>query len=158
MRKIIRFAILVSSAVALQLVTACATITQGIQTPAISLESVRLTDANLTRQTFMLGFTVDNPNSIPIPISSIGYALNFAGQTFATGATAESFTLPANGQGNFKARVETNLVDSARSLSQMILVGGQRELEYDLSGDVNVDLPFVRSLPFRQSGVVSLQR
>lgn len=142
----------------LPLVTACATIAQSIKTPAISLAEVRLADASLTGQTFMLEFTVDNPNAIPIPISSIGYAVNLAGQTLARGATDKKFTVPANGQGAFKVQVKTDLVRSARSLSQLVLAGGQRELEYDLSGDVTVDLPLMRPLPFRQAGVVSLER
>lgn len=158
MRQITRNTLLACAVAALPLVTACATIAQSIKTPAISLAEIKLADATLTSQTFLLNFTVDNPNAIPIPISSIGYAVNLAGQTLAKGATDKKFTVPANGQGTFKVRVKTDLVRSGRALSQLVLAGGQRELEYNLSGAVTVDLPLLRPLPFRQAGVVSLER
>ena len=143
---------------ALSLLQSCATIQEGLQPPAISLANVALADVSLTRQRFVLDFDVSNPNPVPLPISAINYAVRLAGQSFAEGATAESFTVPASGDGEFQLAIDTNLIESARTLSEIVLRGGQREIDYDLSGDVKVDIPFTRPLPFRQSGKVQLQR
>ena len=136
----------------------CATLENALEAPTISLANVSLTDVSLTSQSFLLDFDVDNPNPIPLPVSAVNYAVELAGQQFASGATADSFTVPANGAGSFQVAVNTNLLDSARVLSDLVLKGGQRELAYGINGDVEVDLPFARPLPFSHSGVVSVER
>ncbi len=124
----------------------------------MSLSRVELVDASLTEQRFVLGFDVTNPNPVALPVSSIDYTLDLAGQRFAQGQSGDALRLPANGSGSFSLEVRTNLLKSARTLSKLILTGGQREIDYALNGNFGVDLPLAPALPFRRSGSVRIDR
>ncbi len=52
--------------------------------------------------------------------------------------------------------VSTNLLDSARHVYSL-LKSGEDNLDYNLSGNVKVDLPFIKSLPFSRTGQVNLR-
>ncbi len=136
----------------------CEQLAQYIEAPEVRLAGVELLDASLSEQSFQLQFEVTNTNAFPIPVAAINYALDLAGQRFVSGTTSEAFSVPANGQNNFSIAVRTDLISSARTLAQIVIQGGQNDIDYKLGGDVRVNLAGERSLPFEQNGTVTLQR
>lgn len=137
---------------------ACASIIDSLEAPSVKLSSLALGDMSLSNQKFVVNFDVDNPNPFPIPVKAVDYGIRLAGQSFASGSTENAFTLPASGKGQFSLSINTNLIQTAQTLSQVFLQGGQRELDYDLEGSFQVNLPFVSAVPFNQKGVVSIDR
>ncbi len=134
----------------------CATTGYRPEPPVVRLDGVRLLEAGWDSQRFRLDFEAMNPNSLALPVRSIDYTIRLAGQRFATGSASESFTLPANGVGRFSIEVRTDLMESASMLSTLIFRKGQREIDYDLGGELGINLPFVKPLRFQESGRVSL--
>ena len=139
------------------MVSSCGSLGKIVDAPKVSLSDVQLVSAGLLEQRYRLTLRVQNPNSVGIPISGIDYAVKLAGVDFASGVTPNSFTLPANGEDLVNIDVSTNLLESARQIYNVIKQGPD-SLDYQLSGNVKVNLPFVKSLPFSRSGKVDLNR
>lgn len=138
------------------LLSACSSLSQLVEAPKVSLANVSLLQANLLEQRYRLTLRVQNPNAVAIPISGINYAVKLAGVDFASGLTPNSFNIPANGEDLVTVDVSTNLIDSARQIFN-VLRSRPENIDYQLSGDVKVDLPFVKSLPFSRTGQVNLR-
>ncbi len=128
---------------------------QIVDPPKVSLADVKLVSAGLLEQRYRLSLRVQNPNSIVIPISGLDYRVELGGSEFARGVSASSFSLPANGEDMVEIDVSTNLLDSARRV-YALLKSGDDSVDYNLSGNVKVNLPFVKSLPFSRTGQVDL--
>ena len=132
------------------------TLRQIVDPPTVSLVDVRLVSAGLLEQRYRLSLRVQNPNSVAIPINGMNYSVGLGGSEFARGVTASSFVLPAKGEDLVEIDVSTNLLDSARHV-YALLKSGEDNVDYNLSGNVQVDLPFVKSMPFSRSGQVDLR-
>ncbi len=136
----------------------CATSRFDAEPPTVRLDSVRLLEADWSGQSFVLVFAAENPNGFPLPVRSVDYAVQLAGQRFASGSATEGFTLPARGAGQFSIEVHTDLLGSASTLSALIFREGRREIDYELAGELGLDIPFARPLRFRETGRVDLAR
>ncbi len=135
----------------------CASIAREFQRPDLNLVSVRLVDAALFEQRFALVVDVRNPNDFDLPVKGLQYTLALAGEKFAGGVTPQSFIVPAFGEARFETLVSTNLVSTIRHLSEW-MEGSPRQIDYELEGKLKIDLPFVRSIPFSESGYVDLNK
>lgn len=133
------------------------TMRQIVDPPRVSLTDVKLVSAGLLEQRYRLSLRVQNPNSVAIPVSGLDYKVELGGSEFARGVSASSFSLPANGEDVVEIDVSTNLLDSARRVYALIK-SGDESVDYNLSGNVKVNLPFVKSLPFSRTGQVDLTR
>lgn len=129
---------------------------QIVDPPRVSLSGVKLVSAGLLEQRYLLSLRVQNPNSVAIPVSGLDYRVDLGGSEFARGVSASSFSLPANGEDLVEIEVSTNLLESARHVYNL-LKNGEDSVDYSLSGNVKVDLPFVKSLPFSRTGEVDLR-
>ena len=109
----------------------------------------------MLQQVYGVTLQVDNPNGFPLPIKGVNYAVKLAGQDFATGLTPNTFSIPANGSDQVQVQVRTNLLESLGHLSRMLSQGPQN-LDYELSGDIQIDLPLIGAIPFSQTGTIPL--
>ncbi|HEX2254870.1 MAG TPA: LEA type 2 family protein [Thermoanaerobaculia bacterium] len=71
--------------------------TAGIQEPRVSLDSTRLTSLSLSDVDLLLGFRVDNPNSVGVSFDRFDYRLSVAGTPLAEGDQRRGVTLAAGG-------------------------------------------------------------
>ena len=154
-----RLSMRVPGALALSLLTAmtagCSTLQSQFEQPTVKLASLALLEASMSRQVYAVKLEVDNPNGYPLPVRAINYSVRLAQKDFATGATGDAFSIPANGSDTIDLEVRTNLIESISTLAQL-LQGGARELDYQLSGDIQINLPFVSAVPFSQTGKIPL--
>lgn len=134
----------------------CAALTKQVQAPALSLSQVQILESTLLEQRYRLTVRVDNPNAITLPIRGMHYAVKFAGVDFASGVTPTAFRVPANGAHDVEIDVTTNLLRSAQQL-MAYLRDRPETLDYELSGEIEVDLPFVGAVPFTRTGTVALR-
>jgi LEA14-like dessication related protein len=115
-----------------------------------------MVSADIFSQQFRVRMRVQNPNDRAIPVKGIDYELFLQGDSFAEGVASEPFVVPALGENEFDLMVRTNFVSSiGRLLSRMNGREGNM-VDYTITGKVVVDLPFVRNIPFRDSGTVDL--
>ena len=133
----------------------CATLQQQVQQPTVRLANVAFLGGDLRQQTYAVTLDVENPNGFALPVRVVNYRVRLANKDFANGATGSPFSIPANGSDQVQIRVNTNLLDSISHLAAL-LQGGAREVEYNLSGDVEINLPLVGAIPFSQSGTIAL--
>ena len=139
----------------LMLLSGCSVLRGQLETPQVSLSNVSLVNAGLIEQTFRLTLRVRNPNDVPIPVKGLDYSVRLSGNDFARGLTPRDFTLPAGGEELVDVDVTTNLLDVGRQLLS-IIESQQSNVDYEVTGKLRVDLPFVNSLPFSRSGTVNL--
>lgn len=136
--------------------SACAGTGTLIDSPTVSLTSVRLADVSFSRQTFHLGFDVDNPNPFPLPIQAVEYRVMLDEEKFAGGATEGRFIIPARGHDDFTISVDLDVLNTATQLSSLLLGGMREAVSYELQGNLTVDIPFSKPLPFSSTGVIQV--
>ena len=124
MRLYLRFC-LVSAVLVL---ASCASLDDIVSTPEVSLRDVRVSNLELSSQTFLLSFDVFNPNAFPLPVKTISYAVMLDGHQFASGETASSFTVPAGSDGEFSISVALNLLQTAPDLLYIVRKGARRDI------------------------------
>ncbi len=139
------------------LVSGCASTAGIVRTPAVELTSVHVKRADLSSQTFELGFNLDNPNPFPLPVRGIRYQIRLADQQFVGGETVTAMTVPANGAGEFVLTVDLDLISSATQLSSLLRSGLRDNVGYELHGKLDLDLPLTPSLAFRSEGTIVTQ-
>ena len=136
--------------------TSCASTGDLISAPGVSLRNVEMTDVDFSSQTFVLGFDVTNPNPFPLPISAVTYGIELDGYRFASGETRGGFTVPASGDGEFAISVELDLLRTAPQLLYIVRDAVKRDIPYELSGQLGVDIPLIKPIRFKSSGEIRL--
>lgn len=128
-----------------------------LRAPAVDLTRVEVREVSLASQTFLLGFNVSNPNPIPLPVKSVRYRVRLNDQNFAGGETQSNFTIPAGGDGSFIISVDIDLLRSGAQLASILRSGVQDDVDYELYGDLALDIPTSPSLGFSSSGTIMVQ-
>ena len=141
---------------ALVSLSGCAGTGSVIDSPRVDLTAVELTSANIRRQTFLLSFDVSNPNPFPLPVKAVDYEVIFDDRKFAGGQTQGSFTVPASGDDSFAISVDLDFFSSASHLTSLFSGGFRENISYELHGSLAVDIPFVKPIPFSNSGVINM--
>ncbi len=134
----------------------CAGTGSVIDSPRVDLTAVKLTSANIRRQTFLLSFDVSNPNPFPLPVKAVDYEVIFDDRKFAGGQTQGSFTVPASGDDSFAISVDLDFFSSVSHLTSLFSGGFRKNISYELQGSLAVDIPFVKPIPFSNSGVINM--
>jgi len=135
---------------------ACSASSRILDTPEVRLSGIEMSQLGFNGQTFLLSFDVENPNPFPLPISSIRYHVRLADQSFASGETPTDFMIPASGNGEFDINVKLDLLRSASQLSGVLQTGMREPLTYELNGSLGINIPYVKPVPFRSSGVITV--
>lgn len=122
--------------------------------PVVTVIGIELRSGNLLQQNFALRLNIQNPNDRALPVRGLHTELNVGGQQIASGVSDKAVTVPAFGEAEFDMTVTANL---ALALLKLADKGNGRDtIDYELTGEASLDLPFLRSLPFRQSGSFNL--
>jgi LEA14-like dessication related protein len=142
-------------AFSLLLLSACSLFAPKFEKPEVSVVGVRLVGGNLLQQNFRVTLKVHNPNDRVIPVSRLTADLRVAGEEIASGQSSEAFSVPAQGDAQFDVLITANLAVVLTQLAKHRDMPNDA-IVYDVTGVASLDLPFMRSLPFHQSGSFSL--
>ena len=106
---------------------------------------------NLLQQNFAVKLNIQNPNDRALPVNGLHVELNVGGEQIASGVSDRAFVVPAQGESEFDMTVKAN---AALALLKLAAKMDQHadSIDYDLTGAASIDLPFLRDLPFHQSG------
>jgi LEA14-like dessication related protein len=139
------------------LLCACAAQTQ-LEAPNLSVINMEMLESSLFTQRLKVRVRVQNPNDIALPVKGVSAKLEIAGEQFASGVSANSFTVPAFGEQEFDLLVDASM---AKTLLTMMGKGGSgkamESLDYRISGKVSLSSGLVRSIPFDETGTLNLK-
>jgi LEA14-like dessication related protein len=135
---------------------ACSLVAPKFNRPNVSVVTIEMRGGNLLQQNFAVKLNVQNPNDRALPVSGLHVELNVGGEKIASGVSDRAFVVPAFGETEFdmtiKANVALALLKFANKMDQHA-----DSIDYDVSGAASIDLPFLRDLPFHQTGSLSLK-
>jgi LEA14-like dessication related protein len=139
------------------LLCACAAQTQ-LEAPNLSVINMEMLESSLFTQRLKVRVRVQNPNDIALPVKGVSAKLEIAGEQFASGVSANSFTVPAFGEQEFDLLVDASM---AKTLLTLMGKGGggkaMESLDYRISGKVSLSSGLVRSIPFDETGTLNLK-
>jgi LEA14-like dessication related protein len=123
--------------------------------PNVTVLGIEMRSGNLLQQNFAVRLNIQNPNDRSLPVRGLHTELNVGGQQIASGVSDRAVIVPAFGEAEFDMTVTANLALALLKLADK--ANNQRDsIEYELTGEASIDLPFLRKLPFRQSGSFNL--
>jgi LEA14-like dessication related protein len=132
---------------------ACSLLAPHVERPILTVVGIELVGGNLLQQNFLVKFNVQNPNDRALPVTGLHAELNVLGERVASGVVDRAFVVPAEGSSQFDMAISANL---ALVLFKLKATTDKRsdDIDYELTGAANIDLPFLREVPFRQRGVL----
>jgi LEA14-like dessication related protein len=135
---------------------ACSLLAPHFERPILTVVGIELVGGNLLQQNFLVKFNVQNPNDRALPVTSLHAELNVLGERVASGIVDRAFVVPAHGSSQFDMTIGANL---ALVLFKLKASADKRsdDIDYELTGAANIDLPFLREVPFQQRGAFSLK-
>jgi len=136
--------------------SACSLIAPKFNRPNVTVISIQLRSGNLLQQNFAVKLNIQNPNDRALPVRGLHTELNVGGQQIASGVSDRAVIVPAFGEAEFDMTITANLAVALLKLADKANQHAD-SIDYDLTGEANIDLPFLRNLPFHQSGSFSLQ-
>jgi LEA14-like dessication related protein len=127
-----------------------------LQRPDLSVISVEMLNGNVLQQNFRVRLSIQNPNDRTLPVEGVQATLHVNGEQIASGVSSGAFVVPAFGQSEFDMLISANM-----AVGLLKIVGGMNQqtgaIDYELTGVVSMDLPWLRSLAFDQHGSFSLK-
>lgn len=131
-------------------VSACATLSQNIRKPEVSLTNVQVSGLGNSDMTLVFNLALKNPNAMDLRASGLNYQLELNGKQFAQGELDEEIRLEANGESTVKLPIQVQYQQLFESLSHIFNTG---KTQYNLTGDFKFGL---FKLPFSKAGEVDI--
>lgn len=135
--------------------SACSLMAPKLSRPNVTVIGVELRGGNLLQQNFAVKLNIQNPNDRALPVRGLHAQLSVGGESIASGVSDRAVVIPAFGESEFDMTITANL---ALALLKLADKANQHSdsIDYELTGAASIDLPFLRNLPFHQSGSVKL--
>jgi LEA14-like dessication related protein len=140
----------------LLLVLGACSLTPKFIRPNVTVTNIELRGGNLLQQTFAVKLNIQNPNDRALPVRGLHTELSVGGEVIASGVSDHAIVVPAFGESEFDMTITANI---ALALLKLADKANQHAdlVDYELAGEASIDLPFMRSLPFHQTGSFSLK-
>jgi LEA14-like dessication related protein len=133
----------------------CSLVAPKFTRPNVTVISIEMRGGNLLHQSFAVKLNIQNPNDRALPVRGLHTELNVGGEQIASGVSDRAVIVPAFGDAEFDMTITANL---ALALLKLTDKANQHadSIDYDLTGEASIDLPFLRSLPFHQNGTFKI--
>jgi len=135
--------------------SACSLMAPKFNRPNVTVIGIELRGGNLLRQNFAVKLNIQNPNDRALPVRGLHAELNVGGEQIASGVSDRAVVIPAFGESEFNLTITANLALALLKLADRANQHAD-SIDYDLTGAASIDLPFLRNLPFHQTGTLKL--
>ena len=129
-----------------------------VKIPKVNIASLKLKKLTFSNAKLDLKVDVKNPNGFSMALNKLDYKFKINGKTWATGLSQKKLQIKNSGKSTVTIPVTLNLIEMGRTVYNMIT--GNRSLNYDFSGDFNLDssLPMLKNidLPVTKSGQLKI--
>lgn len=132
------------------LISACSLFVPRFETPTVTVAGIQFTGGNLLEQHFRVTLAVQNPNDRALPVKHLLAQLRSGGEQVASGESVQAFTVPAQATANFDVMITANVALALLQINKH--KQDHSDVDYEVSGVIDVYLPFLRTIPFHQSG------
>ncbi len=143
------------SVVAAAMLSAGATGCGMIGRPSAQIMGVKVQDISLTDATMLFDVKVDNPYSVPLPMSNVDYALSSQGQQFLTGKADVQGAVPAGGSKTLGVPVRISYLELIKAV-QGARPGATVPYKADMGLSVNVPALGPLRVPMSREGQLSI--
>jgi LEA14-like dessication related protein len=130
---------------------ACSLVAPKFNRPTVTVIGIELRGGNLLQQNFAVKLDIQNPNNRPLPVHGLHAELKVDGELIASGISDRAVVIPAMGDSEFGLTISVDLALALQKFADRANAHAD-SIDYDLSGAASIDLPFLRNLPFHQSG------
>jgi LEA14-like dessication related protein len=135
------------------MMSACSSLNGIVKDPVVHVTEFKLANVSSEGVSIDLGLNVQNPNSVPLKLDAVNYALNVAGEKVTEGTFDKGVNIPAGGEGTVYIPLKFQFTSVGNLLSGLM----DRSLtkDYELTGSAK--LGFI-SVPFVQKGTINLNK
>ena len=134
--------------------TGCSAIPLNLKTPDVSFVNLHAVEASVFEQKLQVRMKVHNPNDVELPVNGLDVDIEIADEPFAHGVSAREFVVPPQGEAEFDMLVSANAAGALLKLASAGGTGG--DVRYKLKGKLSTKLGLLRTIPFEESGTVSM--
>lgn len=134
---------------------ACASLSQRLEPPRVSLAGLELEEVGLFEQRYRLRLRVQNPNDVELPIAGMVFSLYLNEAEFANGLSDRQTTVPAFGEALIEARVTSSLGGVIEQLQRLSRAEEAQRFSYRLAGHARLSHRSAR-YPFEYRGEIDL--
>jgi LEA14-like dessication related protein len=134
----------------------CSLMAPKFTRPNVTVIGIEMRSGNLLQQNFAVKLNIQNPNDRALPVHGLHAELNVGGEQIASGTSDRAIVVPAMGESEFDMTITANLALALLKLNDKANQHAD-SIDYDLTGAASIDLPFLRNLPFHQSGSFKLR-
>ncbi|GAA5216211.1 LEA type 2 family protein [Corallincola platygyrae] len=135
------------------LLSGCASF--SLESPRVSLASIKSLGGDLFEQRFLVVLNVQNPNNQALPINGIDLVLEVEGKEVATGVGASSVVIEPLSEEKVSLYLTTNMFKGAGVLLKFINEQ-DKALSYEVTGYLHTSLGLSVKVPFENSGELTL--
>jgi len=121
----------------------------------MSVADLQIKHLGLNEQAFTIRVKVDNPNAFALPIAGLNYGLNVMGIDVAAGQTSGGVRVQAKNSDFIDINLSTNLIKAVPDIAKALANNGGN-LDYGFNGNVNLDNPLIKNVPFNKNGTLKL--
>lgn len=132
----------------------CAWVPGRVETPSIHIADIKLLNATLFEQQYVLSLRVQNPNDFDLPIEGLSYEIELNDKPFAKGASSRAVNVPRFGSALIEVEGISTITDLLRQYKQLTK-GEPTGLRYRLRGKLTLQGGPGR-IPFDYQGEIGL--
>jgi len=118
------------------LLAACASLNPKVESPDVTLESVRVVRIVDNRAEVTVVLRLYNPNDMALPVKSLDYDVTLDGRPAMNGHTTRVEPLPAHGEGKVDI---AGRVDVGAVATSLMALGSQIPVAYTLKGTLAME-------------------
>ncbi len=139
---------------AVMLLTACAGMRPGYETPTVTVKSFRALPSDGVVPNFEIGLHVINPNSDTLPLRGVAYTISLGGYELIKGVGNELPVIEGYGEGDIVLTASASMLSAIRLINDLMNQPSEK-IPYEIAAKLDIGA-FRPAIRVREDGELSL--